>query len=463
LFLGDGTFTSEGVHQAIIKNQEGCNVYMDVQLRLIVCNIQSQDLSIPVKCNGENSGTIRFTVEKGTAPFTFTGFKIENPSITFEGNIANTGDIVALPSVDEGNYSFTIHDTYGNSSILNLFVSQPSALQLSAKTSDYHGFGVSCSESSDGFIHVITSGGVPLYTLSHSFTSFSADSIPSLPAGKYATTVTDNNGCTKTTEISLTAPPPVNLKASFLDPDCSGPLSGNISVSLSTGGVAPYTFSLNGSLPQTSGSFNGLGSGKYALVMQDANGCQRKQEGTLTAAIIPTIFIPEDTLYITLGDSAFLSAFISPPGQDIKWTPADNLDCGDCTETHAQSVNDTHYIVSAISADGCSTNASILVKVDKKRSFVISNVVTPDGNGQNDRITYFAGNDVQKMDHYRLYDRWGNMVLHQAELQKGRQEIDWNSGSGKVDLVPGTYTWICTVSFIDGLVKTYSGSLTIMK
>lgn len=97
LFLGNGKFFSEGVHQAIIQNMEGCNIYMEVTIRLIICNIKSSAQSIPVRCNGENTGEIMFEIDEGTAPFTYSGYKLENSSISFQE--ASTPLIVWCPSL----------------------------------------------------------------------------------------------------------------------------------------------------------------------------------------------------------------------------------------------------------------------------------------------------------------------------------------------------------------------------
>ena len=81
LTIGDQILTEAGVHQAIVRNQEGCRIYLTVNLVVIECNIQSYATVQHVQCHGSNSGSIQFTVENGTGPFEYSGIKIENPSV----------------------------------------------------------------------------------------------------------------------------------------------------------------------------------------------------------------------------------------------------------------------------------------------------------------------------------------------------------------------------------------------
>ncbi|MBL0100686.1 MAG: hypothetical protein IPP49_12135 [Saprospiraceae bacterium] len=79
---------------------------------------------------GRNTGEIQLAVDAGTPPFTYTGYKIENPSITFSGTLSDVDSFISIPGVDEGNYNFTIEDNYGNSRIITVFVPQPAVRGL---------------------------------------------------------------------------------------------------------------------------------------------------------------------------------------------------------------------------------------------------------------------------------------------------------------------------------------------
>ena len=100
LKIGNGSLSKGGKHTVIVQNQEGCNIYLEVNLKLIVCNIKASPISISVICNGENTGQIRFKVDAGTPPFVYSGFKIENPSITFKGSFNDVNMYESISGVD---------------------------------------------------------------------------------------------------------------------------------------------------------------------------------------------------------------------------------------------------------------------------------------------------------------------------------------------------------------------------
>ena len=100
----------------------------------------------------------------------------------------------------------------------------------------------------------------------------------------------------------------------------------------------------------------------------------------------------------------------------------------------------------------------------KNRSFVISDIITPDGNGINDKIRYLAGNDVSKLEYIKIYDRWGNLVHISENIPaSGVTDLDWNAEFHGLPMQNGVFTLIASVSYIDNEVILYKGSMTILR
>jgi gliding motility-associated-like protein len=463
LTIGNGKLYSEGKHQVIVKNQEGCDIYLEVNLKVIICRIKASVLSIPVRCNGENTGQIKFKVERGTPPFTYTGFKVENPSIKMEGNLSDVGSNAEIQNVDEGNYTFLIKDTYGNSTALNVFVSQPSKLKTIVKTSNYGGFQISCAGYKDGYIKLLPSGATPPYTYLYEFTSSVIDSVGGLKSGIYKSTMLDANGCFEKLETSLRQPDSLKAEIVFSDPDCNGPNTGFIKVNSVKGGIKPYSFALNNSQFGNNLQYGNLYSGDYTLAIRDSNQCQIIQSDILIAAEIPVLTIPDSTIKIMLGDSVTLEPEINITNYDIMWKPDDRMTCSTCLHTQVQTVNDTKYEILAISKDGCKTTAYLTVKVEKARHFIFPNIFSPNGDNMNDRIRIFAGKDVQSVLTISIYDRWGNLVYKSDDHPPGLIELDWDAKFLNQDLSLSAYTWLVSVLYLDGIVLWHNGSLTVLK
>ncbi|TAH40006.1 MAG: hypothetical protein EYC69_12160 [Bacteroidetes bacterium] len=94
----------------------------------------------------------------------------------------------------------------------------------------------------------------------------------------YFTTVTDLNGCIKTSPSFVVNVNPSPLVDTLISTNllCNGDSSGTISASVS-GGTAPYSYSWNSVPVQTTINATNLHSGFYTFVVTDINGCTASQ------------------------------------------------------------------------------------------------------------------------------------------------------------------------------------------
>lgn len=462
--IGDGTIFSQGLHDVVIQNQEECNIFMTIDVNVIICDIKSNTTMSPVLCNGDNTGAISFKIDAGTPPYTYSGYKIENPSVSFKGIVNNNNDWIQLGNLDEGNYTIMIEDNYGNINIINQAVTQPKKLVVKANVSSYNNFGVSCFGKDDGSIKWNISGGEPNYVISHDFYDAQVDSVSDLTAGLYHSIVSDDNGCITDITVEINSPEPITVETSVVDPDCSGPQSGVFYVSNVTGGVSPYIHTFENRVLSQGQKLTGLSEGIYTLITKDNNGCIVLNQDTLVAAIIPTIKVLNENITIELGDSIRLIALTNTTDVQVLWTPSEALTCSICLETSILPLDDVTYNISIVTKDGCEVNGQTKVKVVKNRSFVMSNVFTPNSDGINDKITYFAGKDVIKLESFNIYDRWGNLVFIAENIPaSGVAEIDWNAEFKGQYLQNGVFTWVANVLYLDKEIINYKGNLTILR
>ena len=463
LQIGNKILFTEGKHQVIVYNQEGCNIYLEVNLKIIVCNIKASSQSVAVICNGQNTGQIRFKVDEGTPPFLYRGFKVENASVIYEGKISDIDIYTSIAGVDEGNYSILIEDTYGNRRAVNVFVPQPAKLKSENKTSDYSGFQISCFGLANGHIKVKPSGGVPPYIFKHAFTDLMTDSITGLSAGNYKSTVTDVNGCTLLSEIQLRQPDSLSTAIQFTNPDCSGTASGKIKIDLVSGGVKPYLYGLNHGIFAENNDFSVLSSGNYTVSIKDANQCLIYRSKLLVAAEIPILSSNPKEYKVTLGDSLLLDVGINLFIYKAVWLPDDRMVCPSCLSTKVLPVNDTAYEITATSKDGCDTKLTLHVNVDKIRTFTMPNIFSPNQDNINDKLVIYSGNDVEAISFLSIYDRWGNLIYKTENIPKGLYELEWDNTFRHSAVSVGLYTWLSGVRYIDGKTIYHNGSILVAK
>jgi hypothetical protein len=95
-----------------------------------------------------------------------------------------------------GTYTVTVTDANNCTATTSATITQPTAIALSVTPAN------STCGSANGSINLTVSGGTPSYTYAWSNSSTIQDPT-GLMAGTYTVTVTDANGCTKTTSATV--------------------------------------------------------------------------------------------------------------------------------------------------------------------------------------------------------------------------------------------------------------------
>ncbi|HRI26987.1 MAG TPA: HYR domain-containing protein [Chitinophagales bacterium] len=169
---------------------------------------------------------------------------------------------------------YTATDGAGNTANCSFTVSA-GQLVVTATTSNYNGFGVSCFGGNNGSITVNVVGGTApfIYNWSNG-TSGTGNTISGLTGGTYSVIVTDANGCTASRIVPLPQPTPLNCSATVTNVTCNGANNGAVTTNVS-GGVAPYSYAWSGPGGPygNTGSITDLGGGTYTVTITDANGC----------------------------------------------------------------------------------------------------------------------------------------------------------------------------------------------
>jgi gliding motility-associated-like protein len=461
LLIGSTPFTQTGTYQEVLTSVFGCDSIINLDLFTIFCNITSDDTFTPPICFGENSGSIIFNVVSGTPPFSFTWTELNNTA-SGAGNIALVGELVSIDNLPKGTYLITILDNFGNSDIIISEITEPTEMSLEFVASDFNGFNVSCENSFNGNLQVLPSGGVSDYSFTWP-SNQTTDLISNLTSGNYSVTVTDLSGCSLIGNFEMIAPTALNLIGDFSNPICDGPSTGSINIVQYSGGIAPYTFSLDGNNFTSGLLFENLTEGIYELQMMDANGCVFSITETLVSPQIPTIDLGENVV-INLGETyTFQTTFNNINLQEISWTPSNSFDCSDCLSPTFLPLNDGNYTLFVSSEDDCTTTDSITITVNKFRHFFAPNAFSPNFDGHNDYFNLHGGSEVELIKKLTVFNRWGAVVFNGIDLESSVDLQGWDGTFNGKPVNPGVYVWVAEIQFLDGEVISYSGDLTITK
>jgi gliding motility-associated-like protein len=138
-----------------------------------------------------------------------------------------------------------------------------------------------------------------------------------------------------------------------------------------------------------------------------------------------------------------------------EWSPREKLNNPNLSSPVATIHEPTTFVVQGTDENGCLSTDSVTYTVVEDFRVIPNNVITPEGNGEND--TWVVKNiDTYPNNTVSVFDRWGRMVFSADNYQN-----DW--GGTNVDgalLVDGTYYYV--IEFKD-VNEVYKGAITVIR
>ncbi len=251
---GSGTGTTisglaVGTYNITVTSTGGCTSTLTVNLTQAPA-LTVTGITTNVACNGASTGAITTNVTGGTPGYTY----LWNGGATSPNRI----------NIPVGTYTVTVTDANSCTASYSATITQPVAISLSLNPTN-----VKCFGEATGAVNSIVSGGISPYTYVWSNGSSTAN-ITNVTAGTYSVTVTDANGCSKTSNATVSQPASaLSLSSTMINPTC-GLNNGSIDLSVS-GGTPAYTYAW--STGSTNQDISNLASGTYTVTVTDANSC----------------------------------------------------------------------------------------------------------------------------------------------------------------------------------------------
>ncbi len=246
---------TSGNYTIYVKDANGCVVTSNATINVAVLGL-SGVITTPVQCNGENDGIVTLMASGGFAPFTYS----------LDGLVYQQSNVFS--NLGAGNYTFYVKDAGEFVETFEIELVEPNLLVLGAPT------------FANETMTFNATGGTGAYEYSFNGGTYTTDnSIVNFESGQdYIVVVRDANGCVKTGTFSLSA---VQARVD-LTVDCSGVNGTEVEV-IASGGLAPYTYSLDGTNFDSGNVFTNLPSGDQTYYVMDAAGFQY----TFVAEAIP--------------------------------------------------------------------------------------------------------------------------------------------------------------------------------
>lgn len=347
------TNVSAGIYSVKITDQKGCtstSMTSVIQPQLLSANINN---SIPVTCFGRSDGSATVAVSGGIPPYSYSW----NPT----GQSTPTASSLAA-----GNYSVTVTDNNGCTTIAAITITEPS--EFISQTISLPG---TCDDP-NGVATVSLTGGTQPYSYLWNQTGDVTPSSTGLSPGSYMVTCTDLNGCQtiSTAEVINTGKVYASL-ASSSNVLCNGGNDGSAFIDV-TGGSTPYLFHWSQSSVTTSFS-NSLQAGTYEVIVSDTNNCTA--DVSFTIAEPPVLSAIVTPTHVTCNGIANGAATVIATGGtgnlSYQWLP------GGMNTSSVGSLEGGSYIVEVTDENSCSAVSTFII--DEPLPLSLSTTAVPAG------------------------------------------------------------------------------------
>jgi gliding motility-associated-like protein len=262
---------SGGTYSVTITDNNGCNDAATVTINQPSAVSLTSDKS-DAECNGTATGKAWVTATGGTPAYTYL----------WSTTPVQTTDTAF--NLGAGTYFVTVTDNNGCTDSTSVIIDEPTALTANINTST----NPTCNGINDGAATVTAGGGTVTldytYLWSVNAGSQTTATATNLPSGTFTVTVTDDNGCTASDQVTITAPPSVVITTlGQTDVNCFGDSTGIIFIQ-ATLGITPYTYTwapagVNG---QGTALVTNLWAGNYTVTVADNNGCETVANYTIS-------------------------------------------------------------------------------------------------------------------------------------------------------------------------------------
>ncbi len=426
------TGLSVGTYTVTISDDNACSVTSEVIINepsILGVNITNTLIS----CNGGNNGTATATGNGGTSA---SGDYLYAWSTIPQQNTATATNLVA------GTYTVTVTDDNACTVTGSVTLTDPTLVTATAGLDQ----NVSCNGGNDGQATATGAGGTIALDYSYAWSTTPIQNTATatgLPAGTYTVTITDDNACSATDEVTITEP--IAITASVItdqNVSCNGGNDGQATATGANGTIAlDYSYAWSTTPIQNTATASGLSAGTYTVTITDDNACSATDEVTIMEpAAITSNVILDQNVSCNGGNDGQATAVGSGGTVALDYTYAWSTVPVQNTAT-ATGLTAGNYTVTISDDNACSVTGTVTIVEPSAvgSSLAIANNVSCTGGNDGSIIATGSGGTIALDYNYT----WSTVPVQNTATATG--------------LVAGTYT--VTITDDNGCSSTESTTL----
>lgn len=391
-----------------------------------------------VTCNGASTGSACAQLSSGTPPY------------TYQWSPTSAGTNICATGLTAGNYAVTVYDSSGCFATNTVSVTEANPIAIGITPTH-----VNCYGTSTGVATAVVSGGTPAFTYSWNTTPVQTVlNASNLASGTYSITVTDANGCTKASSVTITQPAsPLALTTTVSGSSCGTNANGVANVTVSSGsGTPPYSYLWSNNA--TTQVISNLTGGGYTVVVTDSKGCTATSTATMPTSVQPIA----DFTYapsITCDGITYHFSSTSTDALTHNWDLGGLSTSTDTNPSIVFPYNGTYNVTLIVSNPPCHDTLTKAITVGDLGSGMVfkeANVFTPNADGLNDcfhpamiNLTTGLPDEVLlPCTFLQVFDRWG-VKMYESLGVNGINCWNGNNRNDNKAAPDGTYYWIATL------------------
>lgn len=393
---------------------------------------------------GQVNGSATISPVGGTSPY------------TYQWSNGQTG--TNLTAVAAGTYTVTVQDANNCTAVNTVNIGSSPGPSITVTNT----VNASCFLP-NGSATVSASGGTQPYNYTWSTTPIqTGPNLQNIAAGNYNVTVSDANGCTSFSSVTIGQTGGLIVTATSSDEDCNLG-NGTITVNASQG-TGSYSYMWSTSPTQSSNTVTGLSAGTYTVTVSDGV-CNVTTSVTVNSSPGPTAQFSANpsTVDIYNSDVSFID---HSSGNVVSWQwnfgdgspPA----TGEYVDHTYGSIGIYYVTLTIIDNNGCTDIYTDTIHVNDIFTLYIPNSFSPNDDGVND-VFLPKGLSVNPDDfNMCIFDRWGNLVFETSKWGDGWNGTYKNQGDPDYDIIMDVYVYHIHCKDLNGQKHQYIGRVTLL-
>jgi gliding motility-associated-like protein len=259
-------------------------------------------------------------------------------------------------------------------------------------------------------------------------------------------------------KVTIDPIPRVDLKVEDLT--CYRKNDGRIQVNAD----ASYRVSVTGKdyFQQGNNLFEALRPGDYTIKVVAPTGCDTTYQVQIQEPDSLIVFIPQDTLRVTVGDTALIEVISNYSNLNYQWLPESEIFPQDSNFFYAVPQRSLWYEM-LTSVGRCEVRDRVYIEVDAVRHVYIPNAFSPNGDTYNDFFYINGGDGVERIEQFIIFERRGGTVYERRDIPPNDPTVGWDGTLKGKKLNPQVFVYLAKIRFTDGKTEVFSGDVTLVR